>query len=331
MTGTAVPTARRVLDRTARSFALSVRALPRAVREPVEVAYLLARAADTVADSPLAGAPDGAARAASLAGLRAALRDGGAGWHPAGLVDPASPEETALLASADRLLGRYRGLPAGDRGDVRDVVDRLAATMEDELRAFPGPDLRALPDAAALAAYTEGIAGCVGAFWTRLLVRHGAVSRAAAPALERAGRRYGRGLQLVNVLRDLPRDLRRGRCFLPAGELREAGLVPADLLDPAALPRLAPVLARWERRARAGLLAGLLYTARLPARRWGVRVATALPARLGLLTLDRLAAADAPRLDPDVSIRIGRADVRRALVATAAWSLVPRGPLRLAR
>jgi len=322
------------LGRVSRTFALSLRALPRDLRKPVELAYLAARAADTVADREWIPA---AARGPRLAEIRTALSGGRlaeAAWTglaagaPRG--DPTAAAEAALVAAVGQVLESIRRLPAPDRREVEVVVTTLVATMEDELQRFPGGGpLAALPDAAALTAYTEGIAGCVGAFWTRLAVSRLPQLKPAARWLEHAGRRYGRGLQLVNVLRDLRRDLARGKCFLPAPELTAAGLAPADLLDPGMLPRVRGLLARWEARARSGLMAGLLYAARLPVHPSGLRLATALPARLGFLTLDRL--ADAPaRLDARTSIRISRADVWTALAWTLVCCLTPRGPLRLA-
>jgi farnesyl-diphosphate farnesyltransferase len=170
-------------------------------------------------------------------------------------------------------------------------------------------------------------------FWTRLAVARLPSLRARAGALGRAGRRYGRGLQLVNVLRDLPRDLARGRCLLPADELGAAGLAPRDLLradDPAVAAALAPILARWGARARRGSLAGLWYTARLPASAWRLRVGTALPAALALATLRRLE-AETRRLDPEVVVRVPRAELARLARRTALLCAFPRGPLRLAR
>jgi len=57
-----------LLRRVSRSFYLSLAILPRALREPLGLAYLLARASDTVADTRLRAAADarrgaGAARA----------------------------------------------------------------------------------------------------------------------------------------------------------------------------------------------------------------------------------------------------------------------------
>ena len=46
-----------ILRRTSRSFHLTMRLLPRAVRDDIALAYLLARAMDTMADT--ATAPEG--------------------------------------------------------------------------------------------------------------------------------------------------------------------------------------------------------------------------------------------------------------------------------
>jgi farnesyl-diphosphate farnesyltransferase len=188
-----------------------------------------------------------------------------------------------------------------------------------------------MPDGEALGRYTEGIAGCVGAFWTRLVVRHAVpLTPARAAAMELEGRRYGRGLQLINILRDLPRDLRRGRCFLPGDELEGLGLSPRALLRPESAPQLAPLLRRWEARARRGVLAGLVYTTRLPIRCWSLRVATCLPGAIGAATLARLS-EDAGRLDPSSAVRVSRREVRQLILRAGSFSLAGRGPLRLAR
>jgi farnesyl-diphosphate farnesyltransferase len=331
------PGQREILRRTSRTFAFSITSLPRRMRGPVEVAYLLARAADTIADTEIAA---GTSRRALLAQLRGAVVEGGTdavepiaalGETGRGAEAAQARAEGELLTRVGQLLVRYRALPEPDRRDVRDVVARLIQTMEGELAwVQAGEPLAVMPNAAALTRYTEGIAGCVGAFWTRLIARHRAsTSPGRQAALEAEGRRYGRGLQLINVLRDLPRDLRRGRCFLPQDELAAAGLTAADLLEPGVAPRVAPLLARWEARARTGVLSGLLYTTRLPVRAWTVRVATCLPASIGAATLARLAGAEG-RLDPETAIRVPRAELRRLLLRTALASLTPRGPRGLA-
>ena len=328
------PDQREILRRTSRSFALSMAALPRSMREPVEVAYLLARAADTIADTDLAPP---SRRLKVLEVLRSAIAasDSGpvdlevleAGPAPVA-ADPVTRAEQALLGRIDVLLTRLGKLDSVDQEEVRQVLSRLLRTMEGELAWFFSGQERpvAWPDAAALLAYTDGIAGCVGPFWVRLVHRHVHPFPARClPMLEAEARRYGRALQLVNILRDLPRDLQRGVCFLPLDELAAVGLQPGDLLRGEWLEPLAPVLDRYGRRARRGLIAGLALAARIPVRAWPVRIATALPAVLGLRTLEQL--GDHPRrLDPTIRIRISRRLVRWEMLRTAFLSVLPKGP-----
>ena len=322
-----------LLRRVSRTFALSIRLLPAAMRRPVELAYLLARAADTIADR---GELDPRRRREGLDALRGALAGGGLSValprpRPSG-ADPTASAERELLDMTPRLLRALDGLESADRTDVVAVCDRLISTMLEELEGFAGASAShpvALPDAAALESWADGIAGCVGAFWTSLVARHVApLSGATRHALSVEGRRYGRGLQLVNVLRDGAEDVRRGRVYLPEDELRAAGLGPGALADPAAAAALAPVRARWCARSRRGLLAGLAYATRLPLRPVGVRLATVLPAAIGLRTLARL-----ERAGFDVSggrVRISRQQLRSTIVYAAMTCLLPAGPRRLA-
>ena len=130
--------------------------------------------------------------------------------------------------------------------------------------------------------YTYLVAGCVGEFWTRLCLNHLPDCSALGLAeLRRLGAEYGKGLQLVNILRDFPEDLRNGRCYLPETELRAAGTSPMPLIDQPA--KAQAVFDRWRERAGAQLEHGFEYIAALRSAR--LRVACFLPWYLGLRTL----------------------------------------------
>ncbi len=94
------------------------------------------------------------------------------------------------------------------------------------------PSIKALPTSGDLDEYTYLVAGCVGEFWTRICFAHvrDFSERTEAEMLE-LGVKYGKGLQLINVLRDAGSDLRAGRCYLPADELRSLGLAPDEILS----------------------------------------------------------------------------------------------------
>src|SRR6185295_2403632 len=96
-----------------------------------------------------------------------------------------------------------------------------------DLARFPGEDaagLAALDTLEELDHYTYLVAGCVGPFWTAVHVAHrprrGGWDLATMSA---AGVRFGKALQMTNVLRDAAADVRAGRCYLPARELAALG------------------------------------------------------------------------------------------------------------
>ena len=105
-----------------------------------------------------------------------------------------------------------------------------------DLARFPGEDaagLAALETLEDLDRYTYLVAGCVGEFWTDLHLAHRPrLAGWDAGAMRATGVRFGKALQMTNVLRDVPSDLALGRCYLPARELAALGLTPADVLDP---------------------------------------------------------------------------------------------------
>ena len=65
------------------------------------------------------------------------------------------------------------------------------------------------------------------------------------------GVRFGKALQMTNIIRDVPKDLRAGRCYMCLSEMLESvGLTPEDLLSPDVKREDArPVLADLMRRA----------------------------------------------------------------------------------
>ena len=299
-----------LLRRVSRSFYLSLAVLPGAVRPTIGLAYLFARASDTIADTRLI---DPASRIAHLEALRAALADdqlsAAVGTTAAA---QALPAERRLLERLPDCLAAYRALPPADRGRVRAVLETIIEGQIQDLRVFPGEDegkLAALETPEDLDRYTYLVAGCVGEFWTEVHVAHR--PRLAGwdlPRMRALGTRFGKGLQLTNVLRDVPRDLRQGRCYLPRQDLARWGLEPRDLLDPGRALAARPLLREWLDTALDHYEAGWQYTFAIPRRETRMRLACAWPLLIGLRTLDLLAAS--PNwLDPAITLKVPRVRV----------------------
>ncbi|HTK90047.1 MAG TPA: phytoene/squalene synthase family protein [Verrucomicrobiae bacterium] len=302
-----------LLKRVSRSFYLSLAVLPAAVRPVLGIAYLLARAADTIADTRLLPRDD---RLRHLTALRDEL-DGSAPGRLDAIVAATRPGQTlpAERELIDRLpdaLAAYRALAAADRGRARRVLGTIVEGMTWDLTAFPGEDaagLAALETRAELDRYTYLVAGAVGEFWTEVHMAHRPRLRGWDPAkMSALGVRFGKGLQLTNVLRDIPRDLRQGRCYLPSRDLTRLGLEPRDLLDPGIGPSLRPLLVELLNVALDHYEAGWQYTFAIPRTEPRMRLACAWPLLIGLRTLDLL--AKAPNwLDPAVALKVPRLSV----------------------
>lgn len=319
----AQPSLNDLLKQTSRSFYLTLRVLPRAIRSQIGLAYLLARTTDTIADTELVPV---AQRLEALQRLRerilgtstASLNFGALAQHQG------VPAERQLLERIEEALLHLGQLSEADRTRVRRVLDTITSGQELDLRRFPGASehhIIALQNDAELDDYTYRVAGCVGEFWTAMCQAHLSdwpkVAAGGADMFAVNGVRFGKGLQLVNILRDLPADLRKGRCYLPEAQLATIGLQPADLLSPGHEPKFRPLYHRYLDLAESHLAAGWDYTNAIPFRRMNLRLACAWPILIGFKTIARLRAANV--LEASQRVKVSRAEIR-GIIFRSLWT-----------
>jgi farnesyl-diphosphate farnesyltransferase len=280
-----------------RSFYLSLRVLPMELRPQVSLAYLLARASDTVADTKAV------AKQRRLQLLRD-MRQGDFRSVAELASGQALPAERLLLERLDDCAAALASLAPGDRALIGSLLDTIVSGQIFDLERFPAEserELAALSDAAELDRYAYMVAGCVGEFWTKMCAAH--LPRFAAldqDEMLRLGIRLGKGLQLVNILRDLAGDLRIGRCYLPAAQ-------PGRLLDPANFGEVKELYGQWLDTALGHLDAGWSYVMRMPPQLWRLRLSCIWPIWIGLGTIALLRHANP--LDPSRRVRVSRSQV----------------------
>jgi farnesyl-diphosphate farnesyltransferase len=320
-----------LLRRVSRSCYLTLRILPRTIRPQLSLAYLLARATDTVADTDAIAVDKRqmvlsdlrrsiqavcARRKSSVPDLSEFLRTDCAELS---VKDEA---EHALLENFETLLVFLSGFPEDDREKIRAVLETITHGQQMDIQRFGGTSerLKALATNDELDAYTYDVAGCVGEFWTGLCLAH-VFPRASLneKRLMSDAVRFGKGLQLINILRDLPEDLRQGRCYIPRQSLSEFGLTPEDLLNPDVMRRFQPLYNDYLELAEDRLRAGWRYTTSLPFGCVRVRLACAWPILIGVETLRRLRRVS---ILGDPRVKITRRDIRRILVKSVL--LYPR-------
>ncbi|MBP0638244.1 phytoene/squalene synthase family protein [Cupriavidus sp. AcVe19-6a] len=317
-----------LLKGVSRSFYLTLRVLPARMRDPVALAYLIARAADTIADTALI-APE--SRLALLLSLRDQVNGNTDGAASALRIatemahHQKHPDERILLESLDSALAVLTQLEPADRQAVRQIVSTLSEGMEFDLRTFPDERagrIVALPDLAALDHYTYMVAGCVGEFWTHMTAMHvpGAINGDLG-AMLRSGIRFGKALQMTNVLRDCGKDLRIGRCYLPASLLEQHGLTPQDLLLPDASVRAHALMRSLAAMTLAHFHEAMAYTLAIPRRFVRLRLACLWPILIGMETL-LLLVRNEHWLDPARASKMPRREVYRMVASSLpmVWS-----------
>jgi farnesyl-diphosphate farnesyltransferase len=300
---------RDVLRSVSRSFYLSLRLLPQPMRPAMATGYLLARASDTLADTTDVPVDD---RLELLDGFADELHGKGSEWRSRKLRAFAEKQthagERILLERLDECFAGLAELDGLQADAVREVLATIISGQRLDIVRFEEAS-RLLPVALKseeeLEDYCYRVAGCVGAFWTRigLLTMGSKFSDSKPDDLRDLGVRYGMGLQLLNILRDLPEDLAQGRCYLPATN-------PGDREEMAALRE------EWLDHAAVWLESGRRYGSRL--NQWRVRAASVLPALIGEDTVTLLREAPAG----EGKVKVTRKQVRRAMWRACWW---PKG------
>jgi farnesyl-diphosphate farnesyltransferase len=313
-----------LLKATSRSFYLTLRVLPAAVRPQIGLAYLLARASDTIADTEIVPLDQ---RLDALQKLRERIL--GQSSEPLNFGELAQRQnlsaEKLVLKKVEDSLVLLQTLSPEDLKLVREVLATITSGQELDLRRFEkvsADTIVALETAAELDDYTFRVAGCVGEFWTKICRAH-LFPRARLDETQfiADGIRLGKGLQLVNILRDLPADLKNGRCYLPMEKLEPAELFPEILLSPANEAKFLPFYHRYLDEAKSHLRAGWTYTRTLPFGQFRVRLACAWPVLIGVKTIEKLRAANVIELRRRV--KVSRREVRGIMLRSALASPLP--------
>ncbi len=277
------------LHGVSRTYALLVPMLPRALAEPVALAYLLMRIVDTLEDDPLLPT---AVRLERLESLAASLGRGPCAGPDVSDVCGESPAETALMRDSAEVLRRIALLEPPLREPIHECAQAMIAGVtllfrRAAVRDLPYPAIR---DAGELREYCHYVAGVVGAMLCGMMAHY--LQRPGLLRLRDLAIELGIGLQLVNILKDAMKDSRQGRRYLPRGE---RGSVAFAEIYRAVLGE-----------ARESLRRGADFVLALPPSARELRSFCGLPIAWGAMTLAR---ADTNR----AAAKIGRGAIRASI------------------
>ncbi len=202
-----------LLQKTSRTFALSIPLLPGELQRSVGVAYLLFRIADTIEDELPCSLEDRRRALLNIADRFAETPSVICEALGSMQFDPDSLSNTGyadLLESADALILEFRSLGTLEKASIASHLSRTCRGMAH----FLGRDL-STGTAQNLQEYCYIVAGIVGEMLTELFILHDPGLTNKRNDLLRDSIAFGEGLQLVNIIRDATDDLHAGRCYLP--------------------------------------------------------------------------------------------------------------------
>jgi farnesyl-diphosphate farnesyltransferase len=299
-----------ILEGTSRSFYLSLKKLPKAIRPQVSLLYMLARASDTIADSE--------EKEEGLLALLESYNEFAQGLTStppdmkalSGLQSNAS--EASLLNGVDEIVSKMEEFSESDKAEIRRCLGVIISGQILDLQRFTSDDgsILALESDEELDDYAYRVAGSVGEFWTRMSLEHLFRFKQEEKETELFGHgvEFGKALQMINILRDIPADLSLGRCYIPSTRLAENGLAPNDLLKTSSMNSFRPLYNEYLDLTDNYLISAIQYIEMIPHSQFRLRGSCMLPVIIGKRTVSMLRGKNV--LDPSNRIKINRSEIK---------------------
>jgi farnesyl-diphosphate farnesyltransferase len=276
MTSESIP---EMLEKVSRTFALSIRYLPKALRQPVGLSYLLYRVSDCLED-----------HVDMLAERKIRLLEE---WNCVLLGDQPAQKFVQELSDLDHqnpevfvaqrapdLINALDDIPPELREPIISRVSESTIGMARWQRQGPFiADLSELDD------YMHYVAGLVGYLMTDLFSWYSTHFRNRRAELLPMSHEIGLGLQTVNVIRGLRSDYERGWVFVPEIMLSAAGIDREKLFQVEYEDRAMEVINQLIDKAEGHLQYGLAYISALPRQFHRLRLACIWPLCFALKTL----------------------------------------------
>ena len=276
--------------------------------------YLLARISDTIADSGNSGGED----------LLELLEDynNRAQGHSNSMPDfsnlsdvQENAAEGLLLRGAHGPIDLLEKATVVDQEIIRRCLDIIISGQRMDLERFSdnnGSVIRSLSRYEEMDDYAYRVAGSVGEFWTEICLEHAfEASAELKEELMSSGVRFGKALQLINILRDIPEDLEIGRCYIPTDDLEKIGLSPNDLLHSDSIDVFRPLLDQYIAKTEEHLDEAVRYIGLLPHNQYRLRGACMIPVIIGQRTLALLKTHNV--LDRNNRVKVSRKEIKEII------------------
>ncbi len=300
-----------ILPKVSRTFAPTIKMLPHNLNLPVTVAYLLCRIADTVEDdehlsqqekqdflmifADLFIKKDLQLRTRFLAGVAKI---------------PEHSTDVMLMKNLSRVLAVFDSFSA----EVQKMIGIWVVEMVMGMKKFAQEKgmhkfqfLKTMRD---LDEYTYYVAGTVGHLLTALFAHFSKkITPVVMQRLEKFSESFGKGLQMVNIIRDINTDLKRGQSYIPDEILQKYHLTRKSIFEQENSAQAEQMFNELIQMATEHLDNALVYIVNIPKEEARIRLFCLLPFFWAMQTL-RLIQENTLSLLKKDSIKISRRTIR---------------------
>lgn len=320
-----------LLEATSRSFYPTLKYLPKKIRGQIGLLYLLARVADTIADS----------KHGETDFLLKTLHDYNevAQGRSSSLPDfielselQTNENEAELLRNVDDVVAGLEVYSKADQKLMLECLDIIVGGQVLDLERFgtanEGGTISALSSDEQMDDYAFRVAGCVGIFWSKMSLEHliNLPPEKEKEFLEK-GIRFGKALQMINILRDIPEDLRFGRCYIPQQALSRYNLKPEDLMSHENIDSFRPLYDEYLDLTNDHLNAAVEYIGMLPEKQFRLKASSMLPVLIGQRTVTLLRTGNI--LNSEERIKVTRDEIKSYARKLPRALIIPGGVRRL--
>ena len=302
-----------ILEGTSRSFYLSLKELPREIRKQVSLLYMLARTSDTIADSE-GGEPEDLLQA--LESYNEFTQGNSEETPELGELSEfqSNISEGLLLKNVGKVVSNISQFSESDQESIRNCLGIIIGGQILDLKRFSSGvnGIPSIEENDELDDYAYRVAGSVGEFWTQMSLDHlFKIKEENEAEIFENGVRFGKALQMINILRDIPADLELGRCYIPRRSLDEHGMSPSDLLDSSKMESFRPLYNEYLDLTDQHLDSAVQYIEMLPHSQFRLRGSCMLPVIIGKKTVSLLRGRNV--LDPEKKVKISRSEVKEVV------------------
>lgn len=300
-----------MLPKVSRTFAPTIRMLPKNLYLPVTVAYLLCRIADTVEDDASLSKLEKQEYLMVFANIFIQNEPDLRKKFEKGVHEvPNHNTDILLMKNLFRVLAVFDSFSP----EVQKMIGTWVVEMTLGMKKFAQEKdrrkfhfLKSMKD---LDEYTYYVAGTVGHLLTSLFAHFSnKITPVVVQRLEKFSESFGKGLQMVNIIRDINTDLKRGQSYIPDDILRKYRLTRKSIYEQQNSAQAEQMFNELIQMAIEHLDNALVYIVNIPKEEARIRLFCLLPFFWAMQTL-RLIQQNTLALLRKDSIKISRRTIR---------------------